>query len=87
MGPGQAGVDVAKADPRLDEDEKADLNITEVSSNGASQRREVLIINETGLYSLILTSRKTAAVTHALGRVTRASQPVTRSGASASSGA
>lgn len=46
---------------RLDEDEKAALGITEVSSNGVEQRREVTAINESGLYSLILTSRKPAA--------------------------
>lgn len=46
---------------RLDEDERSDVHITDVSSNGVSQRREMTIINESGLYSLVLTSRKPAA--------------------------
>ncbi|OZA00013.1 MAG: hypothetical protein B7X99_05750 [Rhizobiales bacterium 17-65-6] len=46
---------------RLDDDEKADVGITDTSSNGVAQRREMTIINESGLYSLVLTSRKPAA--------------------------
>lgn len=46
---------------RLDGDEKADVDITDTSSNGTTQRRGMSIINESGLYSLILTSRKEAA--------------------------
>jgi prophage antirepressor-like protein len=38
---------------RLDEDEKAELGLIEVSSNGVSQTRKRLIINESGLYSVI----------------------------------
>lgn len=45
----------------LDDDEAA-LNNTEVSSeNGVIQKREVNIINESGLYALILRSRKPEA--------------------------
>lgn len=43
---------------RLDDDEKADVSITDTSSTGVTQRRMVTIINESGLYRLILTSRK-----------------------------
>ncbi len=46
---------------RLDYDEKAAVVITDTSSNGVEQRREVTIINESGLYSLIMTSRKPEA--------------------------
>ena len=46
---------------RLDDDEKADVGITDISSNGTAQGRSVTIINESGLYSLILTSRKPEA--------------------------
>lgn len=64
---------------RLDDDEKADVGITDISSNGTAQGRldddekgvhsthtlggpqEMIIINESGLYSLILTSRKPEA--------------------------
>lgn len=46
---------------RLDDDEKADVGITDTSSNGVAQRREMTIINESGLYSLVLTSRKPSA--------------------------
>jgi prophage antirepressor-like protein len=45
----------------LDEDEKADVRITYTSSNGTVQRRKVCAINEYGLYSLILKSRKPEA--------------------------
>jgi len=46
---------------RLDEDEKAELGLIEVSSNGVSQTRKRLIINESGLYSVILRSDKPEA--------------------------
>jgi prophage antirepressor-like protein len=46
---------------RLDEDEKAALDIVDISSKGVAQQRSVTIVNESGLYSLILTSRKPEA--------------------------
>lgn len=46
---------------RLDEDEKAALRLTQTSSNGVTQEREVTIVNEPGLYSLVLGSRKPEA--------------------------
>jgi prophage antirepressor-like protein len=46
---------------RLDGDEKADVGITDTSSNGVTQNRTVLAINESGLYSMILLSRKPEA--------------------------
>lgn len=46
---------------RLDEDEKAALRLTQTSSNGTEQGRDVTIINEPGLYSLVLGSRKPEA--------------------------
>jgi prophage antirepressor-like protein len=46
---------------RLDDDEKAEVGITDTSSNGVTQRRSMTVINESGLYSLILTSRKPSA--------------------------
>lgn len=45
----------------LDEDEKADVGITDTSSSGVSQRRLVNFISESGLYSLIFRSRKEEA--------------------------
>ena len=45
----------------LEEDEKAELSITQVSSNGTEQKRKTIIINEPGLYSLVLRSRKPEA--------------------------
>ena len=51
----------ATATRRLDDDEKADLRLTQVSSNGSKQRRKWIIINEPGLYSLVLGSRKPEA--------------------------
>ncbi|GBQ07258.1 phage antirepressor KilAC domain-containing protein [Saccharibacter floricola] len=50
-----------KAGERLDADEKADVNISYTSSNGVTQRRNVTTINESGLWSLVLTSRKAEA--------------------------
>lgn len=46
---------------RLDDDEKADVSLTDTSSNGVKQKREMTIINEPGLYSLVLGSRKPEA--------------------------
>ncbi len=46
---------------RLDEDEKADVGITDTSSNGVTQRRSVNIVSESGLYALVFTSRKPQA--------------------------
>lgn len=46
---------------RLDTDEKAEVGITDVSSNGVTQRRQNLIVSESGLWSLVLTSRKPEA--------------------------
>jgi prophage antirepressor-like protein len=46
---------------RLDSDEKADVNLMHVSSNGVSQLRKTLIINESGLYNVILRSDKPEA--------------------------
>jgi prophage antirepressor-like protein len=45
---------------RLDEDEKADVSLTDTSSNGVTQSRTFTIINEAGLYALVLGSRNTA---------------------------
>lgn len=45
----------------LDEDEKAEFSIAEISSNGVEQGRKRIIINEHGLYSLIFRSRKPEA--------------------------
>ena len=45
----------------LDDDEKADVSKEHVSSNGVKQHRNFKIINESGLYSLILKSRKPEA--------------------------
>lgn len=46
---------------RLDEDEKANVDLVDVSSNGVQQRRNFVIINESGLYNLILRSDKPGA--------------------------
>lgn len=46
---------------RLDEDEISALRLTQTSSNGVSQEREANIVNEPGLYSLVLGSRKPEA--------------------------
>lgn len=55
-------LDVAStATRRLDEDEISALRLTQTSSNGVSQEREVNIVNEPGLYSLVLGSRKPEA--------------------------
>jgi len=44
-----------------DKGKEADLTLNEVSSNGVTQARAVNIINESGLYSLVLSSRKPEA--------------------------
>ncbi|MCK9326214.1 MAG: Bro-N domain-containing protein [Bacteroidales bacterium] len=46
---------------RLDEDEKADVTTNDTSSNGTTQIRKVNTVSESGLYSLIFTSRKPEA--------------------------
>lgn len=46
---------------RLDDDEKSALRLTQTSSNGVEQEREMTVINEPGLYSLVLGSRKSEA--------------------------
>ena len=46
---------------RLDDDEKAALRLTQISSNGVEQAREVTTVNEPGLYALVLGSRKPEA--------------------------
>ncbi len=45
----------------LDDDEKADVVITDTSSNGISQDRTFKAVNEYGLYALIFKSRKPEA--------------------------
>lgn len=50
---------VGNAAARLDEDEKGNIRNTDVTSAGGNPF--ITIINESGLYSLILTSRKEAA--------------------------
>lgn len=46
---------------RLDSDEKSAVGLTDTSSNGVEQKREFTIVNEPGLYSLVLGSRKPEA--------------------------
>lgn len=46
---------------RLDEDEKADVQVSDASSNGVTQRRTVTVTNEPGLYKVILRSNKPEA--------------------------
>lgn len=46
---------------RLDNDEKAAVGFTDTSSNGVTQRREMNIINEFGIYRLVFSSRKKSA--------------------------
>ncbi len=43
---------------RLDEDEKADVSLTDTSYKGVTQKRMMSVVSESGLYSLILGSRK-----------------------------
>lgn len=42
---------------KLDADEKADVALTDTSSNGVTQRRKVTAVTESGLYTLILRCR------------------------------
>lgn len=49
------------ATSRLDDDEKAAVSLTDTSSNGVTQTRDMAIVNEPGLYSLVLGSRKPQA--------------------------
>ena len=46
---------------RLDDDEKAEVSLAYTSSNGVTQKRATIIINEPGLYSVILRSEKPEA--------------------------
>lgn len=41
----------------LDDDEKAAVSLTHTSSNGVKQLRDVLIVSESGLYTLVVRSR------------------------------
>lgn len=43
---------------RLDDDEKADVILSDISSNGVLQKRTFSAVNESGLYALVLSSRK-----------------------------
>lgn len=49
------------ATAKLDDDEKAAVSLTDTSSNGVTQRREMTIVSEPGLYALVLGSRKPEA--------------------------
>ncbi|MBR2759675.1 MAG: phage antirepressor KilAC domain-containing protein [Solobacterium sp.] len=49
------------ATDRLDDDEKSTVSLTDTSSNGVEQRREMIVVNEPGLYALVLGSRKPEA--------------------------
>lgn len=46
---------------RLDDDEKAAIDLIDTRSDGVSQTRKVIVINEPGLYSVILRSDKPEA--------------------------
>ena len=50
--------DVAK---KLDDDEKAEVDLIYPSSNGIAQKRKYLMVNEPGLYHILLTSRSEKA--------------------------
>jgi anti-repressor protein len=52
---------MSKALKDLDSDEKAELILNQVSSNGVSQNRKIIVVSESGLYSLIARSRKQVA--------------------------
>ena len=52
---------VSQAIHGLDNDEKADICITYTSSSGTKQSRNVITVNESGLYALIFKSRKEEA--------------------------
>lgn len=51
----------ARVAERLDVDEKAEVSLTHTSSNGVEQTRITTIINEPGLYAVILRSDKPEA--------------------------
>lgn len=51
----------ARVAQRLDEDEKAEITLSYTSSNGVEQARNTTIINEPGLYAVILRSDKPEA--------------------------
>lgn len=53
--------DAANASRNLADHQKADTQIVSTSSNGTQQARTVTIINESGLYRLVLRSRKPEA--------------------------
>jgi len=53
----------ATAALRLEDDEKAGVVLTDTSSNGVSQKREFTIINESGLWNLVIRSDKPQAKT------------------------
>lgn len=55
------GIRTDAANAQLDPDEKAQVTLPVPSSNGVSQNRQVSVVNEPGLYSLILRSRKSRA--------------------------
>lgn len=52
----------ATAYKRLLADEKATATLDDVSANGTVQRRKMTLINESGLYILIMSSRKKEAI-------------------------
>ena len=54
---------------RLDDDEKSSIRSTDVTSNGGNPN--ISIVNEPGLYALVLGSRKPEAVTKYCGNVTK----------------
>ena len=49
------------ATSKLDDDEKADVGLTDTSSSGVTQSRTFTIVNEPGMYTLVLGSRKPEA--------------------------
>lgn len=46
---------------RLDDDERAGVGITDLSSNGVEQKRTFTVVSESGLYSLVFRSNKPEA--------------------------
>lgn len=51
----------SRALSRLDDHEKAEVTLSYTGSNGVIQNRNVAIVSESGMYSLVLTSRKPEA--------------------------
>lgn len=51
----------SKALERLDVDEKSEITLSDISSNGVVQDRSCLALNQYGLFSLVLSSRKPIA--------------------------